>query len=429
MEWRIKKIIADKAFLFGCWNLAITLITLYLCIIIPFNLALNIWSDRLFIPDTIYITILYSIDIIIDRRYFQDNFDPLYSNRSLKLPFYCRPPFILDLIAAIPFGVFFHPFWQILRLVKIFKVRRILERWRIQKIGFSDSLTFWYLLLAMTLITHWISCGWLVIRGYDGNLPPMSNYIDALYWSITTLTTVGYGDITPVTDGEKIYVMCCMLVGLGFFGFLIGNITSALSQKDPAREHYLENIEKLSQLVRYRNLSPSLQKKVFQYYNYKWKKRLGFDETEFLETLPNSLKNQVALQLKKEILEEIPLFKNAHESFIKAIAIHLKPMVMTPDDYVFRVGEWGKEMYFIIHGQVKVLDKDGATVLGELSDGDFFGEIALFQNKARTASIQAMTYCDLYVLPKTAFTEVVTKYPYFGAKIEEKVRSRMDSIE
>ena len=61
---------------------------------------------------------------------------------------------------------------------------------------------------------------------------------------------------------------------------------------------------------------------------------------------------------------------------------------------------------------------DGAAVLSRLSDGDCFGEVALFHNKPRTATVIADDYCDLYALSKGAFKQVTAQYPGFAQKIE-----------
>ena len=47
-------------------------------------------------------------------------------------------------------------------------------------------------------------------------------YIASLYWTVTTVTTVGYGDITPTAPAERVYAIICMVVGTGVFGYVIG---------------------------------------------------------------------------------------------------------------------------------------------------------------------------------------------------------------
>lgn len=57
-----------------------------------------------------------------------------------------------------------------------------------------------------------------------------SNYVTSMYWSITTLTTTGYGDLHAVTAPEMIFVMAYMLFNLGLTAYLIGNMTNLVVQ-------------------------------------------------------------------------------------------------------------------------------------------------------------------------------------------------------
>ena len=410
------------------WNVLITIVALCLAFYIPYHLVLPAPDDRFYKSFTILITIVFAIDLFLNIYYSQLRHNPLYATKADQLPFYFRSNFWYDLIAAIPFDLFAPPIWRIARLAKIGKINSIIDNWRLRRVNWANEISLFYMILGMFIFAHWISCGWLVIHRLEANMGSFENYINALYWSITTVTTVGYGDITPDNTIEKIYTIFTMIVGLGFYGFLIGNIARLISQKDPAREHYLDNIEKLSIIVKHRSLPSNLQDRIYEYYTYKWQKRLGFDESSFLEGLPQSLKKEVAFHLKYDLLKRIPIFENASQAFIEAMSLHLHPIVFTPGDYIFKVGEFGFEMYFIINGRVRVLSKEN-ELIAELRDGDFFGEIALFRRKARTASLQADTYCDLYVLSKTAFDLVAKQYPHFANQIEQTVTQREEGLD
>ena len=406
------------------WDIMITLLTFYLAIIIPYNLALRIWPTQLSFGDTFIMSVIFALDIFFSIYFLNNQVRFRYASQAERNSYYFRNWFVFDLLAAIPFGVFMNSLWQILRLTKLIRVRRIVEEWQSDNLRYNTQFNLVILCVSMMLIAHWLSCGWLVIRGLDEALDHTNNYVNALYWSVTTITTVGYGDITPQNMIEKIYVMFTMLIGFGFYGFLIGNISNLLAQRNPAREHYHDNMEHLSNMVRYRGLPKELQQKIREYYTYKLQRQIGYDETNFLDSLPENLRRKVALYLKKDLLEDMPLFKHANEAFIEALALLLKPIVFTPGDYVFRAGDIGHEMFFIVQGELRVLAKDEETILSTMTNGDCFGEIALFRHKPRTASIMAETYCDIYSLSKSAFDEVVQYYPYFAKKIEEMVNSR-----
>lgn len=405
------------------WDLMITAFTLHLAVYIPYHLALPASNDNLFFSGTVLLTLIFGFDIWLDYRYPYYQLDPMYKSTGRPKSRLLQNGLLFDILAALPLGLFSNSVIRLLRLAKLYKVRIILGRLRIQNLRFSQQFSLIYLVLVIFLVTHWISCGWLLIRTPDPQLSPTENYINALYWSLTTISTVGYGDIVPQNVLEKAYAIFTMLTGFAFFSLLIGQIANLLNRRDPANQHYLENTERLSQFMRYRPLPLELQEGIQEYYQYKWQKRLGLNEEEFLDTLPLHLKTQVALQMKTDILEKIPLFQEASDAFIESIALHLQAVVFTPDSYITRAGEIGEEMYFIVYGEVAVLNEEGEEI-SRLSEGDFFGEISLFLHRLRTASIVAETYCDMYKLSKTAFDQVITHYPYFAAKIEAIARSR-----
>ena len=83
----------------------------------------------------------------------------------------------------------------------------------------------------------------------------------------------------------------------------------------------------------------------------------------------------------------------------------------------------GNEMYFVVRGDLEVQVEDGTRV-STLSDGDFFGEIALFADAPRTATVVALTYCDAYVLSRSSFQYIARRYPAIHASIEVEAKER-----
>ena len=222
--------------------------------------------------------------------------------------------------------------------------------------------------------------------------------------------------------------MLVMIFGVGVYGYIIGHVASLLANIDPARANYVENMERLSSFMSYRNLPPALRQRIRHYYAYLWEKRLGYDEADIVDSLPPNLKTEVSLFLKRDIIEKVPVFRGASDEFIKEIALHMRPLVFTPGDFVFKAGEQGREMYFISRGRLEVLSKDGGSLYATMTDGDFFGEIALFTSQPRTASVRAVDYCDLYSLDKEMFDRVLSKYPEVATQIEARAKERVENV-
>jgi voltage-gated potassium channel len=158
-----------------------------------------------------------------------------------------------------------------------------------------------------------------------------------------------------------------------------------------------------------------------------WKRRLGYDETTFLQSLPENLQTEVALCLKKDVIEKVPFFRNASEEFKRDISLLLHPVFLTPGDYVFKENDAAEEMYFVVNGTLEVRDKTEKQVLRLLSDGDYFGEIALFKKQSRSATIKANTFCDVYTLDKASFEKVILKYPDFHKQLRLTIEQRENS--
>nr|WP_319776221.1 cyclic nucleotide-binding domain-containing protein [uncultured Sphaerochaeta sp.] len=407
------------------WNIIVSAAAIYSVIFIPYDLVFKTYAQfhheisnwiviGIFLADLFFNIFNHQTFVVVD---------PFEESSSVDR--YISTYFVFDVMAALPLGVIFGlPVLQLFHLAKIVKVANLIKRLKQRVIKYSNIMTMTFFIFWMSLSSHLISCGWLALRDRNLELDNISNYISSLYWAVTTLTTVGYGDITPVTNSQMIFTIFVMILGVGIYGYIIGNVASIISKKDPAKARYFDNIENLTALVAYRNIPLNLQKRIQQYYKYVFHKRMGYDENDFLHNLPKSLKTEVSLYLKKSLIENNDLFKGASQEFIKEISLKLKPLILVPDDCLFRHGDIGDEMYFIVKGSLSVYREDKKEKIATLSEGSYFGEIALLKDIPRTATIIADTYCDLYSLNKATFDYVVKKYPDIAAKVSSIVKER-----
>lgn len=393
------------------WNLLILLAATAAAIEIPFRLVVAVpANDPLAIGDWL-ITLIFIADLILRLR----GVDAAGEGSVIRT---------FDLLAALPIQILgpLNPF-HLVRLSKLFRVGLGMRRWRQRTIGNASGLRLLFFVYWLGLSAHWIACGWLALRGVDPAKGIGENYIRALYWCVETLTTVGYGDITPANVPETIYAILVMLVGIGIYGFIIGNVASLLSNIDPVRTKYLEEMEGVNAFMRYRGIPATMQRRVRDHYAYLWEKRMGYDEEAFLQRLPASLAAEISLHLKREVIDRVPLFHGASDAFVREVALRLRPMVFLPGDVIVRAGERGKEMYFISRGEAEARGMDG-TILRRMSDGDFFGEIALVLGQVRTASVHALTHCDLYVLDRKTYERITDHYPDVADQIRERASER-----
>jgi voltage-gated potassium channel len=145
-----------------------------------------------------------------------------------KKYFYSR---IIDLISSIPFVAILRPF-RIFRVARFLKALRLLRGLK----GFSPILKLMLGNPARSALTIYSSLTTIIffycsigIYNYEiGINKNMNNYGDALWLSFTTLTTVGYGDIYPITIEGRIFCVILIITGLGLFSLSTGEIAAKI---------------------------------------------------------------------------------------------------------------------------------------------------------------------------------------------------------
>jgi voltage-gated potassium channel len=406
------------------WDLLITAIMAFVALEVPAHFVLQY---DIFDNPVVYwlITLVLCVDVFVQR----DHTVPLLVSHVENSRRWTLAPnlrwLMVDLVVVLPFRVLpGGALFELLRLLKLARIAQLMRRWRRQAVQHAQILRLVFFVCWLFIIAHWLACGWLAIGGIDMEADEFSKYLRALYWCITTLATVGYGDIVPKTNLQTVYTMVVMLLGVGVYGYVIGNVTNLVANIDLAKTHYRENMERLAAFMRYRNIPPTLQRRLRDYYAYLWENHLGYDESTVLADLPDSLRTEVALFLRRDFIEHASLFEGASHELVREMALQLRPVVFTPGDFIFRAGQYGHNMYFISRGTVEIIAPDGSTVLTTLTDGQFFGELALLFSQPRTATVRAVNYCDLYTLDKDTFDHVLTRYPEFAAHIKEEADRR-----
>eukprot|EP00756_Hemistasia_phaeocysticola_P021593 Hpha_TRINITY_DN15783_c3_g6::TRINITY_DN15783_c3_g6_i1::g.38239::m.38239 len=161
--------------------------------------------------------------------------------------------------------------------------------------------------------------------------------------------------------------------------------------------------------------------------------RAVFEEAEILfpeaiEKVRSASRGRLQKIKLEEIVKKVPLFATCKEDpdFVEEVVAILEPLGVPEGTYVVKRGERGKEMFFISQGELAV--EVGGQCVHTMREGDFFGEIVLFYDTCRTASIVAQTYCDLFVLPADTFRQVMAKYPQQRKGIEDMARRRFQTL-
>ena len=149
---------------------------------------------------------------------------------------------IIDLLAILPFYLSFGidlrslralRFVRLLRLFKLVRYNKALKHFaRAITIAKEEILLF----LFITLILIYLSAVGIYYFEHDAQPEHFSSIFDSLWWAIITLTTVGYGDVYPITVGGRVFTFIILMIGLGIVAIPTGILSSALTRAIDTKE-------------------------------------------------------------------------------------------------------------------------------------------------------------------------------------------------
>jgi CPA1 family monovalent cation:H+ antiporter len=124
---------------------------------------------------------------------------------------------------------------------------------------------------------------------------------------------------------------------------------------------------------------------------------------------------------REELIGRVPLFSGLDEDARRSVARLLRPRLALPGEFVVRRGDRGDAMYFISSGAVEVRLEQMPV---ELGSGDFFGELALLEERPRSADVVALGYCELLSLAARDLDRLFDTEPAIRKEIHAIAESR-----
>lgn len=124
-----------------------------------------------------------------------------------------------------------------------------------------------------------------------------------------------------------------------------------------------------------------------------------------------------------EMISRVPLFANLGKKHLKSISEVGKRLSYDPAEKIVKKGEEGNGLYLILEGQVEV--RSGDRVLANLGKGNFFGEIALFDNQPRSADIVAVSSTTCLGITALSFERILQREPKIVLAIIRELAHRL----
>jgi hypothetical protein len=428
------RIIRENSSFRTYWDFSILVLTVLSCAIVPAQIS---FSHKVIAAGTIvlyFIDVFFVVDIFLNFRTSYRRGGTEVVERGEIRNHYLKTMFAVDVLAAFPFDVLLLGFGgyeihgvsvvlllRTTRLLRIVRLFYIFRRWEAKSWTNSAFLRIGKFFSVIIIIIHWIACAWFFVPFIEGfpvnswvasegitDADAGTQYLRSFYWAVVTMTTVGYGDITPGRNVEYAFTIVVMLLGASMYAFIIGNLASLFSSVDSAKATFWNRVEATNQYLRSRHVAAELNDQIRDYYDYLWTRYRGMNERDLFSDLPAPVRLEVLLQLTKDLIQNVPLFKYCSPALRNALLLALQPQIFAPGTHVVREGEKGKEIFFISTGEVEILSS--GRRLGKLEGGDYFGDLSMLLNENRTASVRAVTFCDIFLLEKRDFNRIREEY-------------------
>ena len=104
----------------------------------------------------------------------------------------------------------------------------------------------------------------------------------SFYWTITTITTVGYGDIVANNFAERVFCACMMIIGVISFSFANGSLTSILSHNDQQKADYIAKLDKLHRMQQEYHLPDDLYQEIKMSLGFEFQNNINKEQTELI---------------------------------------------------------------------------------------------------------------------------------------------------
>ena len=452
------------------WDLLGFLIIFYQSIVIPYRISFDVppedgWYYLEWIMDGVFwADIILSFNTGIYKK------GMLVMQRHRIIWNYVSGWFVLDVLASFPYSLIIESFLQndpnsnlsslsstprLLRMLKIIRFLRILRLLRVLKLKkliykieeyiVTDTLTLimdsMKILLVIFFMTHLMACTFYFTGDYESSTEPLTwisvediqdatnydKYVTALYFSFTTITTVGYGDISPVTNLEKIYVMIAMLIACGFFAYIVGSIGSIVNKSNIMVSEFRLKILHINQFMIHKNIPTDLRTTIMSYLDYlcDYKRMYKLQEGEVLEMLNDTLRDQVIVYLNGRQLQNSAVFTHFSMLFLSEITFKMGRHTFAIDDNVFEEGDIGNKLYFINKGSVIIVHKKTKTFIKEIGVESCFGEVSFFSGLPRSATVSSKAFTETMNISKKSFMETLKRYT-MNSKIFEAIHESIN---
>lgn len=454
------------------WDMIIGIIMIYVLITTPLLISFidSKGFDQWFWID-LSINTIFIFDVLLNlNTSYYDEEGVLISSRSKIFKNYLKSWLLIDLFTCIPFEIIsitggssenFDKISRFRMLPKIFRIARVIKMIKHVKqssfivqlqtlLGFSH-LYMRILLIFCAILTsiHVISCIWYtsaksnsfsedtwVYRFKILDKPLAYRYLCSVYWSITTLISVGYGDITPWTPEEIGITLIWMVFSIYFLSFTVSSLSSLISQiqqKNKLTDNLLVRIDNFSEET---DLPKELSSKIKKYVKNNPGKYSGKsdEKRELLELFSFDMKCEIVDNIHGGVYRRFPVISEQSREFVVSILPYMNTQEFNSHEEVYASGSSADEIFFLLKGKINYFHN--SYLFRVDSPGVCFGDYEVFKRISREYTVKFAENGYLWIMTRQLIDIIINDFPTaykqlvsFSVKNFKKIKASLAEIE
>ena len=368
------------------------------------------------------VDLLYLIDLYVVTHTAYISHGVLIESPTRIRKRYGKFALICHIIGCVPLGwlgCFTSVWWGhvLLSLNRLFRLRRTIEA--VSVINSSLIYSSWIarlfpLISLLFCLIHFFAClfylsaflesdhlgTWIYVLRWN-NLSPPQQYVVACYFTMTTIMTIGYGDLTPQTSSERIVVTFIQLTGVLINAFLVGTLVSLLM--DPIGNDFIQDFRGMWSYMKFKKIPNELRSQILNIYQEKFQRYKGSpDPTTVFKFIPQTVANHLKIDTTIKCLKEIPGMDIASDRLLFTIANIMKPISFCPGDVVFKQGDVIPILFLFQSGIVDFYINDELFNTMNCDHGVGIGDIEMLIDRPRHATVKAVTFLEGWTVSRNA---------------------------
>ena len=268
---------------------------------------------------------------------------------------------------------------------------------------------------------HYLGSNWLTQAGIVDE-SWVTRYIYSLYYVVVVMNTIGFGDIVPQNNWERIFCIFFIYFGCSIFAYIINSIGIILQNINKYTREYKRKMYLINDYMSSKNIDFETRNKVRNYLEhiYQEEKSANYEEVnQIISKLSKSLKHKLSKASFYEVLKGIPFFFNNFSDYsLQKISLELKELNFTPGEVISHQFDITKpSLYIIRHGNVELYINNDQTdeplaVLENLGHGSCFGIETVLTGQHQKFSARSSTFTTVFVISQEAILQILKKNDY-----------------